>query len=455
MAVPRTKLVPFPIAAYTGWFPNPELTPKQMIPKNQIPGAILNPPINWYGGQMLFIESEYQFMKYEYPVEGCSEIHMIWTDSPSWITSWNHGNSLVEAYRSPKIEFILGQHQWFENEMLFADIVLPVNTKLEEEDIAGDQMGGQFKALLYEEKCIEPLGESKSDYEITCLIAERLGLLKEYTDDMSIEERIKVGFEHSGAGDYISYEEFREKGYWTAPIDPDWDNCKRGLSEFYKAPESNPLQTPTGKLEFYSQALAEYFPDDEERPPYPKWKPYGETHQESLLCQRAKQYPLLVMSNHPRWGVHAQHDDVTWFREIKTCKIKGPDGYHYHTVWLNPADAVDRGIADGDVVRIYNERGGILAGAYVTERIVPGAISIDHGAKYDPIVPGELDRGGAINVISPYNGSSKNTSGMATSGYLAEVEPADLDELQRQYPEAFKRPFHPTAGPIVDSFIEK
>ena len=68
---------------------------------------------------------------------------------------------------------------------------------------------------------------------------------------------------------------------------------------------------------------------------------------------------------------------------------------------MNPADAAARGIKHGDVVSIFNERGMVLAGAYVTERIIPGAVSMDHGAKYDPIVPGEIDRGGVINTIVP------------------------------------------------------
>jgi trimethylamine-N-oxide reductase (cytochrome c) len=151
--------------------------------------------------------------------------------------------------------------------------------------------------------------------------------------------------------------------------------------------------------------------------------------------------------------VHANHQDVTWFREIKTCKVRGPDGYLYQPVWINPGDAAARGIADGDVVKIYNERGGVLGGAWVTERMIAGAISIDHGAKYDPIVPGELDRGGAINTICPHNPTSKNAMGMATSGFLAEVERVNLDELRRKYPEAFSRPFDAAAGPGVASFL--
>ena len=44
-----------------------------------------------------------------------------------------------------------------------------------------------------------------------------------------------------------------------------------------------------------------------------------------------------MISNHPRWSVHSQHEDITWLREIETCKITGPDGYQYHPVWLHPS----------------------------------------------------------------------------------------------------------------------
>ena len=137
--------------------------PKQIIPKTLIADAILNPPLSWYGTTVLAEPRENQFKKYQYPADGCSEIHMIWTDSPCWITCWNGGNRLIEAVRSPKIEFIMAQHPWLENDCLFADIVLPVNTKFEEDDIAADGGSGQFNTVLDEKKCIEPLGESKSD----------------------------------------------------------------------------------------------------------------------------------------------------------------------------------------------------------------------------------------------------------------------------------------------------
>ncbi|MFC1868556.1 molybdopterin-dependent oxidoreductase [Thermodesulfobacteriota bacterium] len=451
MAVPRSKFIPDVHSVYTGWGWQ---KPKQIIPKTMLHDAILNPPITWYGGKLMMEDPEFQFKETVYPAEGCPEIHMIWTDSPCFITCWNDGNSFIEAIRSPKIEFIMAQHPWMENDCLFADLILPANTKFETEDLSSDCTGWDYRILNYEAKCIEPLGESRSDYEIVCMIAERMGLLEEYTGGRSNEELIRFGFEKSGAAaGYISYDDWKEKEYWIAPTAPDWEKHPAGMFDFYKDPDKNPLTTPTGKLEIYSEKLAKHFPDDKERPPYPKWIPYGESHQERLVCERAKKYPLLVIANHPRWAMHAQHQDVTWFREIETCKIKGPDGYLYHRVWMHPSDAAKRGIGDGDIVKVYNERGGVLAGAYVTERMMPWAISMDHGAKYDPIVPGELDRGGAINTIAPHKTTSRNCTGMASSGFLADVERVDLAELRKKYPEAFERPFHKAAGPDVQSFL--
>jgi anaerobic selenocysteine-containing dehydrogenase len=238
------------------------------------------------------------------------------------------------------------------------------------------------------------------------------------------------------------------------PTDPEWEKVPAGLIGFYHDPEGHPLSTPSGKIEFYATGLAEHFPDDPERPPVPKWIPAGETHQETLGTDRARKYPLLMVSNHPRWSVHAQHEDITWLREIETCKVTGPDGYQYQPLWINPRDAAPRGIRNGDVVTVYNERGAVLAGAYLTERIVPGAVSMDHGAKYDPIVPDALDRGGNINAIVPGHTTSKKAVGMVVSGFLAQVEKADLESLRTIYPDAFSRPFHAGAGPDLEAWLQ-
>ncbi|MFC1901944.1 dehydrogenase, partial [Chloroflexota bacterium] len=99
----------------------------------------------------------------------------------------------------------------------------------------------------------------------------------------------------------------------------------------------------------------------------------------------------------------------------------------------------------------------VLCGAYVTERINPGVAYIDHGARCDPIIPGELDRGGAINLISPEGVTSKNAAGQATTAFLVEVERVSLeqmDEWRKQYPEAFEREYDPASGLRFNRWIE-
>ena len=193
--------------------------------------------------------------------------------------------------------------------------------------------------LVYPQpQCIDSLGESFSDYEIVCKIAERLGLLQEYTGGLSIPEIIRQGYETSGSADKISWEELQREGLLRHLARPRLGGASPpASSSSTRIRKKHPLSTPTGKLEFYSTGLAEHFPDDEERPPVPKWIPQGASHQETIGTERSKKYPLLVMSNHPRWGVHSQHDDVTWFREIETCKVRGADGYQYHPLWMHPA----------------------------------------------------------------------------------------------------------------------
>ena len=451
--VPRAVMRPMVNQAYRGYIPF-MWKEQQVIPKPLLHDAILKGSFDIYGSSDQMDPVDDQFKRYIYPLPGKSEVHMLWSDTPCFTTCWNDPNSFHEALRSAKIEFVLIQHPWLENDCLFADVILPVNTKFEEDDIGTDQLM-HYDTIFLEEKCVEPRGESMSDYEIVCAIAERLGVLEEYTKGKSVQEWIRHGFDTSGfeeAG-LVTWDELQEKKYYVVPTDPDWEQIPAGMVEFYEDPEQWPMSTPTGKLEFYSQRLADAFPDDDERPPVPHWIEASESHDERLSGQRAEKYPLLVVSNHPRWRVHAQLDDINWFREIETCKVKGPDGYLYEPMWIHPVDAAARSIVNGDVVVCYNERGRVLLGAYVTERIMPGVIYADHGARYDPLVPGEFDRGGAINTICPHSTTSRNCAGMVTSGFLAECERADLDALRREFPEAFARTYHAGSGQVFERVL--
>ena len=107
------------------------------------------------------------------------------------------------------------------------------------------------------------------------------------------------------------------------------------------------------------------------------------------------------------------------------------------------------------MVDVYNELGHVLCGAYVTERIVPGVAYVDHGARHDPIAHG-IDRGGAINTLTPHRGASKNCRGaMVCSGFLVQAKKANLDELREKYPEAFKQPYDYASGQVFARILER
>ncbi len=106
---------------------------------------------------------------------------------------------------------------------------------------------------------------------------------------------------------------------------------------------------------------------------------------------------------------------------------------------------------------MYNERGSVPCGALVFERVMPGAVSIDHGARTDYIIPGKLDRGGAINTITPEGLTSRHAAGQATTAFLVEVERVSMqqmDEWRREYPDAFERDYDYASGLHFNGWVE-
>lgn len=440
----------------------------RFIPKTLIPEGIKaqpGEPFSWYGHTICMMPREDQFLPFEFPRENEPGIHMIWSDTPCWSTCWNGGNEYLSSLRDENLEFMLLQHPWFENDAKYADLILPVSTRFEVDDIGFDNLGGILNGAYLCDQAVSPVGESKSDWiavqEVAKKMEEMYGdddplyadLLNRYTKGRTVESSIEAAYNHSALAKYTTFDEFKEKGYAIIPKVVDWKSDPRGFELFCKDPVANPLPTPSGKLEFYSPSLAEHFPDDEERRPYPQYIADTERFHEYRESERSKDYPFLIVSNHPRWRVHANFDDNSWLREIETCKVIGPDGYAYEPVWINPEDAVELGVENGDVVKIYNERGWVLGGVYVTERILKGVVLQDHGARIDPIESGVSDRGGANNLIAPKETTSKNCAGEVTSGYLVGVEKVDVFELAAQNPAAFGRTFQADEGVDIENFL--
>jgi trimethylamine-N-oxide reductase (cytochrome c) len=444
--------------------------PKQFIPRCLVHKAIIDGRAEWYGLQCFSSSqvpdkdnrrlptAEYEFEKLQYPRPGLSRVHMLWTDAPCQTTCWNDGNLSIRAMRDPSIECIVAQHPWLENDCYFADLIFPVATKHEMNDIANDLSSGGFVSIYLEHPCCEPVGESLSDFDVCARVAEKLGrdVYDAYTCNLSEEERVRYFYKATGCEDYMTWEEFSKKKIFVVPCKENAQELPAGLYDFYRDPSAHPLSTPTGLLEFSSKHIEQYMPLDPERPPVPHWIEKSESHDERLSSERAKKYPLLCMSNHGRWRMHAQCDDIIWNREVETMKIRARDGYQYEPLWLNPKEAEKRGIQHRDIVKVFNERGIVLCAAYVTERLSPGVCYVDHGSRLDPIIPGVLDRGGAINTITPTATTSKNATGMACSGFLTEVARVTDEEMEcwrRDYPEAFARKLDPAAGVCLEGWM--
>jgi hypothetical protein len=82
---------------------------------------------------------------------------------------------------------------------------------------------------------------------------------------------------------------------------------------------------------------------------------------------------------------------------------------------------------------------------------------MDHGARFDPIDPNGIDRGGAINLITPHNNTSQKVTGMAVSGFLVEVRKVTDREMagwKTKYPEAFARKIDKDCGLCLSSWLK-
>ena len=191
-----------------------ETPPAQSVPKCMVHDAILDGHVEWYGLRTFCGPDVEQWEKHEFPVPGCSNIHMIWTDSPCMVTCWNDGFRFAKALRTDDIETVVAQHPWLENDCYLADIILPVATKFEMEDICEDFNGGIFESVFHEGVSCPPVGESKHDFDCVAEVAKKLGdeYYKAYTnDEMPLDRLIELYWLASNVSDLDTEDEFHNK----------------------------------------------------------------------------------------------------------------------------------------------------------------------------------------------------------------------------------------------------
>ena len=205
----------------------------QHVPRLRIPECILDGKYEWRGKGFCGQSIEAQFHQYKYPADGYPEIQMYYRYGGSFIGTMNETNRYVKAYQTDRLPFVVNQSIWFEGEAKFADIILPACTNFERWDIS--EFAGclgyipdstcqvNHRVISLQKKCIEPLGESKSDYDIFALLAGKLGFHELYTEGGLTElDWVKRMFEASDLPNHISWEDFFEKGYYVVPMPEDY-----------------------------------------------------------------------------------------------------------------------------------------------------------------------------------------------------------------------------------------
>jgi len=316
-----------------------------------------------------------------------SDYKMLWMMNCNYVTQTLQIHKTIEALR--RLEFIVVQEQFMTPTAKYADIILPVDTFMERNDFA---TGGVTPFFSMVNQAIPRRGETSSHLNTASRLAAKLGI-QDYSDKNEKEWLEQIVDGYSQVHGIPDYEEMKRIGIY-----------KKKLSEPYIAfreqiedPENHPFDTPSGKIEIYSEQMAEK--DDPLMPPIPH---YIETW-ESINDPLAARYPLQLITTHFIRRAHSQFDNIPWLREIEP-----------QALLISIKDAEARGIKDGDMVRVFNDRGEVVIASKVTERIMPGVVDLPEGAWYNPDRNG-VDRGGCCNVLtkntmSPVGALPSNTA---------------------------------------------
>ena len=367
---------------------------ESFIPVARIADMLLNPGASFdYNGQCL-----------SYP-----DIRLVYWCGGNPFHHHQDLNRLVDAWQRP--DTVIVNEPWWNSVARHADIVFPATTTLERNDV-GRASNDDWVFPMH--KALDPVGDSRSDFDVFSELAGRLGFRHTFTEGRTENQWVRHLYSEFGdrvamAGSTIpDFDEF-----WAgAGIQLSRDDSERVLfSEFRADPDEHPLATPSGRIEIFSETIDGFGYED--CPGHPTWMDPSE------WLGAVSRYPLHLVSNQPATRLHSQLDCGETSRN---SKVAGRE-----PVQINPADAAARGIVDGDTVRLHNDRGQCLAGAVVSAGVIPGAVVLATGAWYDPESPGGLDRHGNPNVLTLDKGTSRLAQGPSSHTTLVGLEKFDGD----------------------------
>jgi len=298
-----------------------------------------------------------------------ADYKLVYIFNANLVNQYPNSNKIAQALMKP--EFVVVHEVYLNATARYADILLPASISMERNDIIA---GGATPMYGYMNKVVDPPGEAKSHWEIFNELAIRVGMPSLF--DMTEEEMLREMVKDSPEID--DFEAFKRRANVKVKLTEPLVAFRQQIED----PDNNPFRTPTGKIEIYSQQIADV--NDPLCPPIPKYIEPWEGGSDSLI----EKYPLHLITTHTRRRTHSQLETIPWLLELDE-----------HTILINSADALARGIKDGDQVRVFNDRGQMVIPARVTERVMPSVVDLGQGAWYTPDGEG-VDRGGCANTLT-------------------------------------------------------
>lgn len=269
----------------------------------------------------------------------------------------------------------------------YADFLLPSCLNLEEHDWTSDG-DSNIAYVIFDNKCIEPLGEAKSIYDICAGVANELGVKEAFTEGRTQYQWLEKLYAESRKA-IPELPPTLEEAYTMGVYKRYFPENHIAYKAFRDDPEANPLPSPSGKIEIYSPRLAELAETWTLLPgqaitALPEYIP----NPEGAISPERKEWPLQLIGHHYKQRTHSTYGNCWWLQEVAPQEL-----------WINPIDAKARGIEFGDRVKVFNGRGVSFVKAKITPRIMPGVVSLPEGAWHTPNAAGE-DTNGCVNVLT-------------------------------------------------------
>ena len=294
-------------------------------------------------------------------------LRSIWVFNNNWFGVTTERKTFIDAFN--KVDLIIVADPCMTETAQYADYVLPVCDWAENLDVHGNAT--LYPCIHLQEKAIEPLFESKSDYDIICELAKKLGIEQYFSQ--TTEE-----FLEECMGTDVWNELLEKKCIWQDYFVDDGYTYIHGADGVYP--------TATTRAQFYLENPGRGFYGEVQygqtvdwaKERLPHWEPPNEAWHENELF---KKYPLTNYQEHIKWRTHTQFGYVPLLRELDPEPV----------IKLNPEDAHERGIETGDIVRAFNDRGYVVLKAVIDAGLRKGMTNIPHGWQRDQFIEGHYN----------------------------------------------------------------